>query len=45
MRAISEPLAAPQVLADYFPTSSHNDSRSLPAAFQPEAANTSRNVS
>jgi len=24
-------LAAPQVLADYFPTSSHNDSRSIPS--------------
>jgi hypothetical protein len=27
MRAISEPLAAPQVLADNFPFSSHNDSQ------------------
>jgi hypothetical protein len=44
MRANSERLAAPQVLADYFLASSHNDLGSLPAAFQPEVANRGRNV-
>src|ERR1035437_3815557 len=42
MRAISEPLAAPQVLADYFPTLLHDGLRSIPSNHRPGASSSRR---
>ena len=44
LRTISEPVVTPQMSADDFPLLPHNDSRSLRAAFKPEAARRGGNI-